>query len=116
MKFTIKLKLALAFASLLVLLVGTAAFGINSLSAINDTMEATLKGPVTRLELAQRVNIAQLESVRWQKVIIGAQTPAEIQAAQKKGDTARAEFKDALDNALRIASEKGRPLWLKIQD
>jgi methyl-accepting chemotaxis protein len=116
MKFTIKLKLAVAFASLLVLLVGTAGYGIRSLSGINDTMEATLKGPVTRLELAQRVNIAQLEGVRWQKVIIGAHTPAEIQSAQQKGDAARVEFKEALESALRIASEKGRPLWLKIQD
>jgi methyl-accepting chemotaxis protein len=116
MRFTIKLKLALAFASLLVLLVGTAGYGIRSLSGINDTMEATLKGPVTRLELAQRVNIGQLESVRWQKVILGAQTPAEIQSAQQKGDAARAELKQALDAALAIASEKGRPMWLKVQE
>ena len=116
MKFTIKLKLALAFASLLVLLVGTAGFGISSLSSINDMMEATLKGPVARLELVQNVNIAQLEGVRWQKVILGAQSPAEIQAAQQKGDAARAELKQSVETALTIATEKGRPLWLKIQE
>ena len=116
MRFTIKLKLALAFAFLLILLVGTAGYGIRSLSGINDTMDATLKGPVARLELVQRVNIAQLESVRWQKVLIGALAPAEIQAAQEKGDAARAELKQAVDTALTIATEQGRPRWLKIQE
>ena len=116
MKFTIKLKLALAFAFLLVLLLGTAGFGIRSLSSINDTMGATLDGPVTRLELVQRINIAQLEGIRQQKNMIGADTPSEIQKAQQKGDVARAELKQALDSALAIASEQGRPRWLKIQE
>ena len=116
MRFTIKLKLGLAFAFLLALLVGTATYGIFSLSGINDTMDATLKGPVARLELVQRVNIAQLESVRWQKVILGATTPAEIQAAQQKSDAARAELKQAVDAALVIATEQGRPRWLKMQE
>ena len=116
MKFTIKLKLALAFASLLVLLVGTAGFGIRSLSSINDTMGATLEGPVTRLELVQRINIAQLQGIRQQKNMVGASTPAEIQSAQAKGDVARADLKQALDSALGIASEQGRPRWLKIQE
>jgi methyl-accepting chemotaxis protein len=115
MKFTIKLKLALAFAFLLVLLLGTAGFGIRSLSSINDTMGATLDGPVTRLELVQRVNIAQLQGIRQQKNMIGANTPAEIQAAQQKGDIARTDLKQALDSALAIASEQGRPRWLEIQ-
>ena len=80
MKFTIKLKLAIAFALLLILLLGTAGFGIRSLSSINDTMGATLDGPVTRLELAMKINIAQLEGIRQQKNVIGANTPAEIEA------------------------------------
>ena len=66
MKFTIKLKLALAFAVLILLLVGTAGFGMRSLSSINDTMEATITGPVQRLELVQRINIAQLQGIRQQ--------------------------------------------------
>ena len=115
MKFTIKLKLALAFAFLLVLLVGTAGFGIRSLSAINDTMGATIDGPVTRLELVQQINIAQLQGIRQQKNIVGANTPAEIQAAQQKSDLARADLKHAVEAALVIASEQGRPSWLKIQ-
>jgi len=116
MRFTIKLKLAMAFAFLLVLLLGTAGYGINSLSGINDTMEAMVVGPVARLELAQKINIAQLQSIRQQKNLIGAKTMAEIKAAEGKGDEARAALKEALDKAISIASEQGRPRWLKIQE
>jgi len=116
MKFTIKLKLAMAFAVLLILLLGTAIYGIRSLGGINDTMGATLDGPVTRLELVQKINIAQLQGIRQQKNMIGADTPAQIQAAQEKGDIARNQLRESLDKALSIASEQGRPRWLKIQE
>jgi methyl-accepting chemotaxis protein len=116
MRFTIKLKLALAFAFLLVLLIGTASYGIMSLSGINDTMDATVKGPVARLELAQNINIAQLQSIRQQKNMLGAADAAEVDSARKKGDVARAHLKEALDRALSLATEQGRPRWLKIQE
>jgi methyl-accepting chemotaxis protein len=116
MRFTIKLKLALAFTFLLVLLLGTAGYGIRSLSGINDTMESMVTGPVTRLELAQNINIAQLQSIREQKNLIGARTPAEVKVAEEKGDAARADLKEALAAALAVASEQGRPRWLRIQE
>ena len=116
MKFTIKLKLALAFAVLLILLLGMAIYGIRSLGGINDTMGATIDGPVARLSYAQGINIAQLEGIRQQKNIIGADNPSQIEQAQKKGDAARVVLRETLDKALAIASEQGRPRWLKIQE
>ena len=116
MRFTIKMKLALAFAFLLALLLGTAGYGISSLSGIHDEMASMVNGPVARLELAQKINIAQLQSIRQQKNLIGTRALAEIKAAEEKGDEARAHLKEALDTALSIASEQGRPRWLKIQE
>ncbi|MBB3978410.1 methyl-accepting chemotaxis protein [Rhizobium azooxidifex] len=115
MKFTIKLKLGLAFALLIILLLGTAAYAVVSLAELNNSVVAMTKGPVTRLELVQNINIAQLQSIRQQKNMVGADTPAEIQAARSKGDEARAELKEALVGALAISTEEGRPRWLKIQ-
>ena len=115
MKFTIKLKLGLAFALLIILLLGTAAYAVVSLAELNNSVVAMTKGPVTRLELVQNINLAQLQSIRQQKNMVGADTPAEIQAARSKGDEARAELKEALDGALAISTEEGRPRWLKIQ-
>jgi methyl-accepting chemotaxis protein len=116
MKFTIKLKLALAFAVLLILLLGTSIYGIRSLGGINDTMGATIDGPVARLSYAQGINIAQLEGIRQQKNVIGADNASQIEQAQKRGDAARTVLRESLDKALAIASEQGRPRWLKIQE
>ena len=116
MKFTIKLKLGLAFAVMIVLLLATAIYGVTSLSELNNAMTQMSNGPVARLELAQRISVAQLQSIRQQKNLIAATTPAEIDGAREKGDVARAELKSALDKALSIATEQGKPRWLKIHE
>ncbi len=115
MKFTIKLKLGIAFALLITLLLGTAGYAIISLAELNHAVVAMTKGPVTRLELVQNINIAQLQSIRQQKNMLGADTPADLQTARSKGDEARVALKEALDAALAISTEEGRPRWLKIQ-
>ena len=56
------------------------------------------------------------QSIRQQKNLISAKTPAEIQTAEEKGNVARDHLKEALNAALAIASEQGRPRWLKIQE
>jgi methyl-accepting chemotaxis protein len=116
MKFTIKLKLSLAFAVMIVLLLATAIYGVTSLSELNNAMTQMSNGPVARLDLAQRVSVAQLQSIRQQKNLIAATTPTEIDAAREKGNAARVELKTALDKALSIATEQGKPRWLKIQE
>ncbi|WP_105373553.1 methyl-accepting chemotaxis protein [Neorhizobium huautlense] len=116
MKFTIKLKLGLAFAVMIVLLLATAIYGVTSLSELNNAMTQMSNGPVARLDLAQRVSVAQLQSIRQQKNLIAATTPTEIDAAREKGNAARVELKTALDKGLSIATEQGKPRWLKIQE
>ncbi|MDF1632891.1 methyl-accepting chemotaxis protein [Mycoplana sp. MJR14] len=115
MKFTIKLKLGIAFALLITLLLGTAGYAVISLAELNNAVVAMTRGPVTRLELVQNINIAQLQSIRQQKNMLGADTPADLQTARAKGDEARTALKEALDAALVISTEEGRPRWLKIQ-
>jgi len=116
MRFTIKLKLGLAFAFLIILLAGTTAYSIISLGSLNDAMQNMTRGPVQRLELAQNIDIAMLQNIRQQKNLLAASTPADIQAARDKGDTARGELNHALDTALAIATEQGKPRWLKIRE
>ena len=70
MRFTIKLKLAIAFAFLIVLLVGTAGYGVVSLAGLNDTLGNVLSGPAARLQLAMTLNNEQLEQLRQQKNLL----------------------------------------------
>jgi len=113
MRFTIKLKLTLAFAFLIVLLVGTAYYGVNSLGNMNNMMSDLIEGPAQRLELAQKVSIAQLQAIRQQKNLLAANSPAEAAAARQKGDEARQMLSATLEKALSIATEQGKPRWIK---
>lgn len=116
MRMTIKLKLTIAFALLIALLLGTALYGVTSLGTLKDAMTAMTTGPVTRLELAQRINIGLLQGIRQQKNLLASITPAEAQAARTRGDNARAELNEAINKALSLATAAGKPRWLKIQD
>ncbi|MFC4316257.1 methyl-accepting chemotaxis protein [Rhizobium alvei] len=116
MNLTIKTKLAISFIIMIALLVGSAVYGIVSLGTINDAMAAMTRGPVARLELVQRIKIEALQTIRQQKNMLVATTPAEVDAARTKGDAARSVIASTLESALAIASEQGRPRWLKIQE
>lgn len=109
MRFTIKMKLGLAFGTIIALLLGCAIYAVISLGTINSAMQAMTDGPVARLELVQRIKIEALQSIRQQKNMLLATTPAEVQSARSKGDEARVKTAEALDHALSIASEEGRP-------
>jgi methyl-accepting chemotaxis protein len=114
MRFTIKLKLGMAFAFLIALLLGTAAYGVLSLGSMNQQISDLIRGPATRLELAQKINIAQLQSIRQQKNLLAAATPTEATAAREKGDAARKELETTLERALELATAQGKPRWLKV--
>ena len=57
MRFTIKLKLGLAFAVVVLLSGATAWLGISNLSTVNESLGRLVEGPMKRLELSQRLSI-----------------------------------------------------------
>jgi methyl-accepting chemotaxis protein len=116
MRFTIKLKLAISFVIMIALLLGSAVYSIKSLGTINDAMQAMTDGPVTRLELVLRIKIEAVQSIRQQKNMMLATNQSEKDAARTKGDAARDALNKALEKALSISTEEGRPRWLKIQE
>ncbi len=70
MRFTIKLKLALAFATVLLLLAITASMGIINLASLNRSMDNLLSGPVQRRGLANGLDKNMLQIIRAEKDII----------------------------------------------
>ena len=64
MRVTVKMKLALAFATVIILSGITAWLGISNVAALNATMEDLLAGPVERLQLAQDMSTDDLVASR----------------------------------------------------
>ncbi|MDW5312578.1 methyl-accepting chemotaxis protein [Rhizobium sp. PL01] len=115
MRFTIKLKLAIAFGFVITLLLGTAGYGIVSLGNLNQTVEDVLQGPAERLKLAQQINIYQLQAIRQQKNLLAATSEKESMDARTKGDHNRKLFDETLSEAAAKATEQGKPRWVKLQ-
>jgi methyl-accepting chemotaxis protein len=78
MRFTIKLKLGLAFAGVILLAVIAVTLGINSLGALNASMNNLVSGPVERQNMALRLANELLLLTRAEKNLILAEDDANI--------------------------------------
>ncbi|MBB3564659.1 methyl-accepting chemotaxis protein [Rhizobium sp. BK512] len=111
---TIKTKLVTAFTFIIFMLIGTAAYGIFSLGSLNDTIGNLLAGPAARLDLAQQINIAQLEAIRQQKNLLTARNADDASGAIEKGAKARKDFADAFAAVTKLATEEGKARWERV--
>jgi len=112
MRFTIKLKLAMAFGFLLVLLSITAGYGIYSLGNLNQAITDLIAGPAARLENAQTLGNYQLRIARSQMNIATAQTPADITRYSEAGDRNKKLFGDTVAILIETATtEESKQQW-----
>jgi methyl-accepting chemotaxis protein len=117
MRFTIKLKLALAFGLLIVMMTASTLFGIVQLNKINSAQTQMIKGPMAQLQLAETSNIAQLQITRAQKNMGLATDDKELRSQNDKADVQRAKFQTILDKGLAIAdTADSKAKWNKLRD
>src|SRR5882757_2338378 len=83
MRITIKLKLALAFATIIVLSTVTAVLGINSLSTLDSSLENLVQGPVEKLQIAKDLFADLIQVVRAEKNVILSTTQQDIDKYEK---------------------------------
>ncbi|WP_244474812.1 HAMP domain-containing protein, partial [Rhizobium sp. Root1240] len=115
MRFTIKLKLLLAFGFIITMLVGTAIYSVQSIADVNTHWSNTLDGPASRLSAAQDLNIAQLQQVRQQKNMLVSTSIEETEKYIVNSDKARAEYDETFGIILGKATEQGMVLWNKLK-
>ncbi|MBO9125588.1 MULTISPECIES: methyl-accepting chemotaxis protein [unclassified Rhizobium] len=111
MRFTIKLKLAIAFGLMIVLLLATAGYGIYSLSNLNNAISDVIAGPAKRLEQAQNLGNFQLRIVRAQMNMATATKPEDVAKYIDASNTNRKQFSETrqwlIDNNTSEAAKKG---------
>jgi len=108
MRFTIKLKLALAFGLIILMLVGATGFGISSLGSMNATMMGLVSGPVARMKLAQDVRGELLQIVRSEKNMIIETDPQKMKVYDDELTKGRQVFAGMLDEGEKISSPEGK--------
>ncbi|KAA3515881.1 MULTISPECIES: methyl-accepting chemotaxis protein [Agrobacterium] len=115
MRFTIKLKLAIAFGFLIVMLAGTAGYGIYSLGTAKDAMDDVVDGTVVRLDKTHQINALSLATVRAQKNLILASSPQEAQKHIATSNEIRGEMDKMITDMAATASAETRGYWTDLQ-
>lgn len=111
MRFTIKLKLGLAFTTIIVLSAATAAVGVTSLASLDTTLHALVEGPAKRLEIAEEIKVNLLNVVRQEKNLVLSNTTEEIAKYEQSLADARKPLESLLGQAEAIATEQAKPKW-----
>ena len=115
MRFTIKMKLAISFGFLILMLAGIAGYGTYSLGIAKDAMDEVVDGTVVRLDKTHQINALSISTVRAQKNIILAATPQEIQKHIATSDELRSEMDKMINDMAATASAETRGYWAELQ-
>jgi methyl-accepting chemotaxis protein len=113
MRFTIKLKLGVAFGLITILLLVASYLGVSSLASSNDTMNVITGTHVQRLNIAKEVKIDTLDFVRTEKNMILGADEAKMRAYDEKVSNLRQQIDSDIERGSKIASERGRELYEK---
>lgn len=111
MRFTIKLKLGLTFAVLILLSCMTAWLGVSNLSANQATLERAIDGPAKRLQLAQQVSIDVLKLVRNEKNLTLLGSKDEMTRFENEIAKPRQALVSQMEAAETGAPPENKPIW-----
>ncbi len=116
MRATIKLKLGLAFAAVIVLSAISAGLGIRSLGTLDTEMDAIVQGPVQRMQMADELFIDMLQALRAEKnLILAGEDPARRKTYVAALAAQRDEITTQLDRLDAAASAEGRKLLAAVR-
>jgi methyl-accepting chemotaxis protein len=115
MRITIKLKLALAFSVIILLMIGATGYGVASLAGMNATMTDLINGPVARMHLAGDVRAQLLEIIRAEKNIILESNLAKMQVYDAQLTQDRQNFEALLDQGSQISSPAGKVKYAQLR-
>jgi methyl-accepting chemotaxis protein len=108
MRLTIKLKLAIAFAAVILLSGMMALLGIETLSSLNATMQEVLRGPEQRAQWEEQLHWTLLTIQRAETDLVLAESPQQVAAAEQELIQQREAFNALADRTYAIGSAEGR--------
>ena len=116
MRGTIKLKLAITFAVIILLLGAVVYVSTTRMSMLNSATTDLIKGPAMRLELAQNVTGKISYVLRQEKNMALTTDDALTRKFDADVVKSRNELQALIARGTATATEKGRPIWAQIQE
>jgi methyl-accepting chemotaxis protein len=115
MRFSIKLKLGLAFGLIITIMIGAIGYGLTSLGQLNEAMTQLVNGPVARLRLAGDVRTEILQIARAEKNIIIETDPEKAKAYDAQLNQQRQNFEALLDEGDELSSPEGKVKYAELR-
>ncbi len=115
MRFTIKLKLGLAFGVIVLLMLGAAGIGINGMGTINSDLDKLVTGPVEVMKAAEDIRYTTLEVIRAEKNIILSNDPKARQTYDSNLNGLRASLDAQLSHGYEISGDEGKPVYSRMR-
>ncbi len=116
MRATIKMKLGVTFALVIIMLMTVSILSISRMSALNTAISNVIDGPARRLEIALRVDNSISTIMRMERNMMLATDPAKIAGYNDETKTSLKATDELIDEALLITSDAGRPGWTKLKE
>ncbi|NVO12448.1 MAG: methyl-accepting chemotaxis protein [Rhodoplanes sp.] len=115
MRVTIKLKLGLAFAVVIILSAATAWLGISNLAALDATLGQLVDGPMKRLEASQKRSLDVMTLVRAEKnLVLATDKDASARYEAEMLDLRQTILKQ-VDADEAASTAVGKPIWAGIR-
>ena len=114
MRLTIKLKLAAAFGVIILLLIGSAIYGMMGLKNQTVAITEIIKGPALRLQFALESSSAQNGLIRFQNAAMTESDPKAVASFLERADEKLELLTERAAKGLEIATNK--TLWQDIND
>jgi len=126
MRATVKLKLGLTFAIIILFSMVMAGMSLSSLSDLNSSLNALVQGPMQRTQMSLDLQNMLTALGRAEKNLLLAETPEQSDRFQKEITRLRTELEAERDKLHEIASPQGKQKldaftiawdkWLQVQD
>src|SRR5579862_4604445 len=115
MRITIKLKLAVAFTTIIILSAIAAAVGINSLSSLDSAFHDVIQGPAARLESAEELKVNVVLVVRAEKNLVLSVTPDQKNTYEGQIADLRKVVEGEITRREATATQEGKPKWIALR-
>ncbi len=115
MRATIKMKLGVTFAILVMMLIVVVGFSISRMSGLNTAMSEVIAGPAARLSAAQTIESQVSMAIRAEKNLTMSSTDVQRREFDAVIMKARGDVTDLITRAIAASSEEGRPMWAQLQ-
>jgi methyl-accepting chemotaxis protein len=112
MRLTVKLKLAMAFATVIILSAMTAWLGISNLAALNARLDTVLQGPAQRMAESLRLSAELVEIVRAERDVLLSNGKVPADSAEAELARLRPDFLGRIDALEASAVTEYKPIWI----